>query len=312
MKHRTLAGQVFVITGATSGIGLCTAQLAAQRGAKVVLVARSAGILESVAEVIRESGHDAIHIAADVADREQVAAAARAAIDAFGHIDTWVNNAGVSIHGRLDEVTEEDSRRLFDVNFWGVVNGSLVALPFLKERGGALINVGSEVSEIVLPLQGMYASSKQAVKGFTDALRIEVEEMDQASVSITLIQPAAVDTPHPQHARNYLQAEPTRPAHAIDPATVAHAILKAATEGGRDVKVGAMAKLNTAVARLMPGLGDKLAAKHAARHAAKDAVGERAGEGPRGMGGALYEPSESGRIHGLPLHGALLAGTRDE
>src|SRR4029079_11582679 len=106
---------------------------------------------------------------------------------------------------------DEDNRRLFDTNFWGVVYGSLAALPHLKTNGGALLNVGSEVSEAVVPLQGMYSASKHAVKGFTDALRVEIEEIDGAPVSITLIQPTAVDTPFPQHARNYMANEPKLP-----------------------------------------------------------------------------------------------------
>src|SRR5690606_6572309 len=126
----------------------------------------------------------------------------------FGRIDTWINNAGISIFGRLEEVTEEDSRRLFDTNFWGVVHGSLAALPYLRKNGGALINVGSEVSDAVVPYQGMYSASKHAVKGFTDALRVEVEEMDEAPISITLIQPSAVNTPFPMHAKNYMDKEP--------------------------------------------------------------------------------------------------------
>nr|WP_255553588.1 SDR family oxidoreductase [Caenimonas aquaedulcis] len=299
-----MAGQVIVITGATSGIGLCTAQLAAQRGAKVVLVARSTGVLESVVRLIRESGHDAIHLVADVADRAQVAAAAQAAIDAYGRIDTWVNNAGVSIYGRLDEVSEEDSRRMFDVNFWGVVNGSLAALPHLKASEGALINVGSEVSELALPLQGMYASSKLAVKGFTDALRVEQEEVDKSGVSVTLIQPSAVDTPHPQHARNYMDAEPRHPTPTIDPARVAEAILRAATEGGRDVKVGAIAMLNSAMSTLAPALADKLAARRADR--------QQTDQPPQRPAGALYEPTESGRIHGLPQPDEAFAGEADD
>src|SRR5213076_2238498 len=149
---------------------------------------------------------------------------------------TWVNNAGVSIYGRLDEVSDGDSRRLFDVNFWGVVSGSLVALPYLKKDGGALINVGSEVSEAVVPLQGMYAASKHAVKGFTDALRIEICDVDKADVSITLIQPTAVDTPYPQHARNYMPQEPKLPDPMIDARKVADAILEAAVKPKRDVK----------------------------------------------------------------------------
>ena len=114
-------------------------------------------------------------------------------------------------------MTEDDSRRLFDTNFWGIVNGSLAALPYLKANGGALINIGSEVSEAIVPLQGMYSASKHAVKGFTDALRVEVEELDRAPVTITLIQPTAVDTPYPQHAKNYMDKEPRLPPPLIDP-----------------------------------------------------------------------------------------------
>ncbi len=121
---------------------------------------------------------------ADVGDRKQLEELAAATIARFGRIDTWVNDAGVSIYGRL------------------------VAIPFLRVNGGALINVGSEVSDAIVPLQGMYSASKHAVKGFTDALRVEIEEIDKAPVAITLIQPTAVDTPYPQHAKNYLPQEP--------------------------------------------------------------------------------------------------------
>ena len=188
--------------------------------------------------------------------RSRSSASPQAAVDRFGRIDTWVNNAGVSIYGRLDEVTEEDSRRLFDTNFWGVVNGSLAALPHLKRQGGALINVGSEVSEAVVPLQGMYSASKHAVKGFTDALRVEIEDVDEAPVSITLIQPTAVDTPYPEHATNYMDKEPKLPTPMIDPEQVAEAILKAAVSGGRDVKVGAMAVMNTVLSKFLPSVAD--------------------------------------------------------
>ena len=183
---KPLDQQVMVITGASSGIGLATALAAAQQGARLVLAARSKDTLDEIVAGIREGGGDAVAVEADVADREQVERVAAAAIERFGRIDTWVNDAGVSIYGRLDEVSEEDSRRLFDTNFWGVVNGSLIALPHLKRQGGALINVGSEVSDAVVPLQGMYSASKHAVKGFTDALRIEIEKLDEAPVSITL------------------------------------------------------------------------------------------------------------------------------
>ena len=192
-KIESLARQVVVLTGASNAVGLCTAQLAAQQGARLVLVARSIQVLDSLMAAIGAAGGQAIHVAADVAVREQVVAAAHAAVKHFGRLDAWINNAGVSIYGRLDGVSEADSRHLFEINFWGVVNGSLAALPHLISTGGSLVNVGAEISQGSGPLQGMYASSKQAVKGFTDALRAEVQEMDGAPVTISLVQPDGRD-----------------------------------------------------------------------------------------------------------------------
>ena len=282
--------QVVVITGASSGIGMATAQLAAERGAKLVLVARSAETLSELCAVVKGEGGEAICVVADVSKAEDVLAAAQAAINRFGRIDTWINDAGVSIYGRLDEITEADSRRLFDINFWGVVNGSMAALPHLKAAGGALINVGSEVSEAVVPLQGMYSASKHAVKGYTDALRVELEDVDKVNVSVTLIQPTAVNTPFPQHARNYMDREPKLPTPMIDPLQVAEAILKAATEGGRDVKVGGMAVLNTTIAKILPGLGDKIAALQAKR--------QQVDMAPLSPAGTLYQAGGTGEVRG--------------
>jgi short-subunit dehydrogenase len=173
-----------------------------------------------------------------------------------------------------------------------VVYGSLVALPYLRQRGGALINIGSEVSDAVVPLQGMYSTSKHAVKGFTDALRVEVEVVDEAPVSITLIQPTAVNTPYPEHARNYMDRQPKLPSPQIDPTQVAQAILQAASEGGRDVTVGAMSKINTTLSKLLPALGDRMAALQADR--------QQEDRAPLNPEGTLYHPGESGRVHGHP------------
>lgn len=287
---KPLDQQVIVITGASSGIGLATAQDAAARGATLVLVARSGEVLEAIADALATGGHEAIHVVADVADRVQVDEVARRAIAHFGRIDTWVNCAGNTIYGRLDEVSEQDSRRLFDINFWGMVNGSLAALPHLRMTGGALVNVGSEASELAIPLQGMYSASKHAVKGFTDALRIEVEHVDGAAVSIALIEPTAVDTPLPQHARNYLAHEPKLPAPRLDPHQVADAILQAATTPTRNLKVGAMASLDVTMEKLMPGVVDLLSVFQVPR--------QQTGAAPRDPAGTLYQPGAEGRIYG--------------
>jgi short-subunit dehydrogenase len=283
--------QVVVITGPSSGIGLATALLAADKGAKLVLASRSENVLRELVMEINAAGGKAIEVCADVGKREDMEKVAQAAIAEFGRIDTWINNAGNSIYGKLWEVSDEDNRRLFDTNFWGVVYGSLAALPHLRANGGALINVGSEVSDAVVPLQGMYSASKHAVKGFTDALRVELMD-EKAPVCVTLIQPTATNTPFPEHARNYLAKEPKLPTPQIDPRQVAEAIVKAASDYTRDVQVGAMSKMNVAAFRLTPKLADWMAKKQATR--------QNYDSPPVDPQGALYRAGETGRMHGLP------------
>jgi short-subunit dehydrogenase len=175
-----------------------------------------------------------------------------------------------------------------------VVNGCLAALPHLKANGGALITVGSEVSDAYPPLMGIYTATKHAVKGYVDTLRVEVEEVDRAPVAVTLIQPTAVDTPFPQHARNFTHREPMLPKPRVEPKDVAEAILAAAETPTRAKAVGAMSLVNTTVAKLVPGLGDKMAARQADRM--------HYDEPPRHPGGALHRPSEAIGIAGM-THG---------
>lgn len=256
-KLKKIADQVIVITGASSGIGLATARMAAERGvAGLVLVARNDEALQTIADELRQKGVDAIHVVADVADEEQVRHVATRAIERFGRIDTWVNNAGVSIFGRNEEVSREDQRRLFETNFWGVVNGSMTAVAHLKNQGGALINLGSEVSDCAIPLQGIYSASKHAVKGFTDSLRVELAE-EGAPVSVTLIKPAAIDTMYVPHAKNYMEVEPKLPSPVYAPALVAEAILSAAQNPQRDIYVGAASKAVSSGAHFAPSLLDR-------------------------------------------------------
>jgi len=289
-RHKPIGRQVIVITGASSGIGLATALTAAEKGATVVMLARSEQTLAEIAEEIRASGGHALALTVDVGDADAVAEAVDRIVADFGRIDTWVNNAGVSIYGSLDEIGLKDARRLFDTNFWGVVHGSLAALPHLRRENGALINVGSEVSEAVVPLQGMYTASKHAVKGFTDALRVEVENVDRSGMSVVLIQPTAVNTPFPEHARNYMSREPKLPDPQIDPAQVAAAIIDAAQSGGRDIKVGSMARLNVMASRLMPRVADRLSARQVDK--------QQLDEAPIRPQGTLYEAGQAGRVHG--------------
>ena len=257
MRLKKLSDQVIVITGATSGIGLTTARMAAAQGARLVLAARAEDALHQLEKELQSFGTEALVVPTDVGDKSDVAALAKAAIARFGRIDTWVNNAGISIYGRLQEVSDEDNHRLFQTNFWGVVNGSMEAVKHLKEQGGALINLGSELSDVSVPLQGMYAASKHAVKGFTDSLRMELEK-DGLPIAVTLIKPAGIDTMFAQHAKNYMDVEPSLPAPIYAPELVAEAILYAAQHQKRDVAVGAASKVSAVGGFHFPRLFDKL------------------------------------------------------
>jgi NAD(P)-dependent dehydrogenase (short-subunit alcohol dehydrogenase family) len=252
---KRLEDQVVVITGGTSGIGLATAKRAAKRGARVVLCSRNEAELRETVTAIQESGGKARSVVADVANQEDVERLATSAIEEFGQIDTWVNNAGVSFYGNLTDVAIEDMRRLFEVNFWGTVYGARAAVARLRGLGGALINIGSIVSDRAIPLQGAYSASKHAVKGFTDALRMELEE-EGVPISVTLIKPSAIDTPYFQHAKNYMAVEPKPPAPVYAPEVVANAVLRAAEHPVRDITIGGGGRLITALGSALPRLTD--------------------------------------------------------
>ena len=289
-KHKSLREQVIVITGASSGIGLATARMAAERGARVVLAARSGDVLARIVSELGGPTH-AIHVTADVGERADVQGVADAALAAFGGFDTWVNVAGLTVYGPLREITQSDHERLIQTNFWGTVNGSLVAVEHLRRRGGALINVGSIASDLALPFQGLYAASKHAVKGFTDTLRMELLA-EGAPVSVTLVKPASIDTPLPNRARNYMNREPTLPPPIYPPDEVANAILHAAVHPRRDIIVGGGGKLFIAGKEFAPGTFDHLAPVIIAL--------QKRPEAPRNPEGALHIPRGAGRTRGDP------------
>jgi len=287
---KPLSQQVVVITGASSGIGLVTARMAAKAGARVVLAARNAPALHRLAREIEEQGGQALSVPTDVTHDNDVRRLADAAIRRFGGFDTWVNNAGISVYGRIEEVSLEDHRQLFETNFWGLVYGSKVAVEHLRRRGGALVNVGSVLSDRAIPLQGMYCASKHAVKAFTDALRMELEH-DGVPVSVTLVKPSAINTPYPSHARNYLPVEPQNPPPIYAPELVAHAILRAAQVPVRDVVIGGGGRAMTMAGVYAPRLIDKV------MEWAMFGL-QKTKRPPTGAHNALYEPGDDLHEHG--------------
>ena len=289
---KPLSGQTLVITGATSGVGLATARAAATRGAKLLLVSRNEQALRALCEELKARGGTANFAVADVGDLAAVQAAAARADELYGGFDTWVNNAGVSVYGTIADTPLDDQRRIFETNYWGVVHGSQVAVEHLKGRtdGGALINVGSVLSDQAIPVQGAYSASKHAVKGFTNALRMELAK-SAPGVSVTLIKPSALDTPYRDHARNYTGAPVKNPPPVYAAALVADAILHAAETPTRELTVGGGGRALVQFGQHFPFLAEPLLAW------AVPLFTRGSGEPTEAKDDALYKPGRDLREH---------------
>ncbi|WP_458094723.1 SDR family oxidoreductase [Roseomonas sp. WA12] len=286
LQLKPLSEQVIVITGATSGIGLATVRMAAERGAALVVVARNEEALNALADEIRGQGGRIEPVVADVADMAQVEKVSEAAILHFGGFDSWCNNAGVAIYGEMEDVPLEDQRRLFDVNYWGVVHGTLVAARHLKGKGGAIVTTGSVLSDRAMALQGPYSAAKFAVKGVTEAFRTEFDA-EGYPISLTLVKPGPIDTPYMEHSRNLMGTPGVRnPPPAYHPRVAARAILYACETPVRDLVVGGGGWMVSAMGRFAPRLMDLIMSKIARPSQASDQPGraERRDN--------LYEPRE--------------------
>ncbi len=253
---KPLDQQVVVVIGASSGIGRETALQLADRGAKLVVAARSEPGLHSLVEEITAKGGTATYVVCDASDADQVNAVAEHAVATYGHLDTWVHAAAVGVYATLETVPLDDFRRVLDVNIMGYVHGIQAALPYLRREGrGAFIAVSSIEASVAMPLQSAYVASKHAVEGLVETLRRELR-YEEVPISVTSVRPAVISTPFYNNALSRVGFRPTAPGPVYHPSVVAQCVVYAAEHPVRDMLAGGSGRLMTAVQRIAPGLMD--------------------------------------------------------
>jgi len=251
---------IVVVTGASSGIGRAAAQLFAARGAAVVLAARRLPALEEVALECESAGGRALVVPTDVRDEEAMRELARRAIEAFGRIDVWVNNAAVSLFARTEEAPYEAYRQVIETNLFGYIHGARAALPYFREQGhGVLINNASIAGIIGQPYTSAYCVTKFGIRGLGESLRQEL--LDAPDIHVCTLMPAVIDTPIFQHAANYTgrAVQPMPPVISAD--RVARAIVGLALRPRRELIVGVSGKMIAAQHWLAPGMSERQMAR---------------------------------------------------
>ncbi|BBH70781.1 short-chain dehydrogenase [Actinoplanes sp. OR16] len=289
--------EVVLITGASSGIGRATAMAYAAKGARLVLASRSGKALGEVEQECVARGAAVLVVPTDITDPAAVEELARAAVRRFGRIDVWVEAAAVGIAGPLGSESVEELRRLVDTNIFGATLCARAALTtFRAQDHGTLVIVGSLLSLFPNPAIPLYSMSKFAVRGL--ALNLQQAVAGHRRIRVALVLPGAVDTPFFQRSANHagrrLRAIP--PAYA--PERLAAGILAAARHPRRQVTVGVISHLMLAAHRLAPRTAEALVG----RWGAATVIGP---EPAAPSSGSLFDPPDSGTVHGGHRRGAL-------
>src|SRR5579859_511080 len=257
MEHQTV-----VVTGASAGIGRATARLFGERGASVGLIARGQAGLDAAARDVEGAGGKALAVSADVADYEQVTAAARAIEQALGPIDVWVNVAFTSVFSPFAEITAAEFRRVTEVSYLGFVHGTMAALTRMRPRGrGTIVQVGSALGSRSIPLQSAYCGAKHAINGFTSSLRCELLH-EKSGVQVTVVQMPAVNTPQFSWVRSKLPNHPQPVPPIYQPEVAARGVVFAADHPGRkEYWVGASTVATLLANRVVPAVLDRYLAR---------------------------------------------------
>lgn len=286
-------GRVAVITGASSGLGRETAYQLAERGARVVLAARREDELERTAKGCRERGGEALVVPTDVTHADAMQQLATAAVEHWGRIDAWINNAGVTAFSLIDEGGEDDladHRRVIETNLFGAIHGVRAVVPiFRRQRRGTLVNVGSLLSKVGNPFVPSYVMSKFALNGLSEALRVELAEYPD--IEVCTLFPYAIDTPHFQSGANGIGRQISAMPPVQSPEEVARALVGLVEHPRRQRFVPRVAELGLVIHRLAPRTSERLLLRALRRfHLGED-------EPPRA--GNLYRPAaEPGAVHG--------------
>lgn len=255
MRRRS---EVVVITGASAGVGRATAHCFARHGARVALLARASPALQAVAREIRELGSMVLALEVDVADAAAVESAAAAVERELGPIDIWVNAAMTTVFAPVADISADEFRRATEVTYLGTVHGTLAALRTMRARNrGSIVQVGSALAYRAIPLQSAYCAAKFAIRGFTDALRVELMH-ERSKVRVTMVQLSAINTPQFEWARTHLPRRPRPVPPVYQPELAAKGIYWAAHHQRREVNVGFPAWKAIFFNKLFPALADRV------------------------------------------------------
>jgi NAD(P)-dependent dehydrogenase (short-subunit alcohol dehydrogenase family) len=292
--------QTVVVTGASAGIGRATARLFGQRGARVGLIARGQAGLDGAARDVEEAGGTALAISADVADYDQVVAAARKVEEQLGPIDVWVNVAFTSVFAPFREIAAEEFRRVTEVSYLGFVYGTMAALAVMRPRNrGTIVQVGSALGERSIPLQSAYCGAKHAINGFTSSLRCELLH-ENSGVHVTVVQMPAVNTPQFSWVRSRLPKHPQPVPPIYQPEVAARGVLYAADHPHRrQYWVGASTVATLLANRVAPAVLD--------RYLARTGYGSQQTAQPAepGRPDNLLQPVDGRNGHDFGPHGAF-------